>query len=61
MLEFSDLILKSLQSTLILLDKGQDRCLGGRRDLVPKFSRDGWLQTHAADLQTELTEGKVGL
>ena len=27
----------------------------------PKFSRDGWLQTHAAGLQTQLTEGKVGL
>lgn len=60
LLEFIDLILQSLQSTLILLDESQDRCLCGRRDLVPKFSRDGWLRTHAADLQTELTEGKVG-
>ena len=60
LLEFMDLLLQGLQSPLILLDEGQDRCLCGRRDLVPKFSRDGWLQTHAADLQTELTEGKVG-
>jgi hypothetical protein len=61
LLEFSDLLLQFLQSSLVMLDEGQDRRLCGRRDLVPKLSRDGWLRTHAADLQTELTEGKVGL
>jgi hypothetical protein len=60
LLEFIDLLLQGLQSSLILLDESQDRRLCGRRNLVPKFSGDGWLQTHAADLQTELTEGKVG-
>jgi hypothetical protein len=57
-LEFIDLILQSLQSTLILLNEGQDRCPCGGRNLVPKFSRDEWLRTHAADLQTELAKGK---
>jgi hypothetical protein len=60
LLEFSDLLLQVLQLPLISLDEDCDRCPCGRRDLVPKFSRDGWLRTHAADLQTELTEGKVG-
>jgi hypothetical protein len=60
LLEFMDLLLQGLQSPLILLDESQDRPLCGRRDLVPKFSRDEWLRTHAADLRTELTEGKVG-
>jgi hypothetical protein len=60
LLEFSDLLLQVLQLPLVLLDEDQDRHLCGRRDLVLKFSRDGWLRTHAADLQTELTEGKVG-
>jgi hypothetical protein len=60
LLEFVDLLLQGLQSPLIMLDEGQDRRPCGRRDLVPKFGRDGWLQTHAAGLQTEVTEGKVG-
>jgi hypothetical protein len=34
-----DLPLKGLQPLLILLDKGQDGRLGGRRYLVPEFSR----------------------
>ncbi len=37
LLEFIDLFLQVLQSPLILPDKGQDRYLSGRRDLVPKF------------------------
>ena len=61
LLQFIDLFLQGLQALLILLDEGCDRRLCRRRDLVPKFSRDGWLRTHAADLQTQLTEGKVGL
>jgi len=61
LLEFIDLFLQGLQLPLILLDESRDRRLCGRRDLVPKFSRDGWLHTHAADLQIQLTEGKVGL
>ena len=56
-----DLLLQGLQLPLILLDEGCERRLCRRRDLVPKFSRKGWLHTHAADVQTQLTEGKVGL
>ena len=61
LLRFIDLFLQGLQLPLILLNEGRDRRLCGRRDLVPKFSRNGWLHTHATDLQTQLTEGKVGL
>jgi hypothetical protein len=61
LLQFIDLVLQGLQAVLILLDEGRNRRLCRRRDLVPKFSRDGWLRTHAADLQTQLTKGKVGL
>ena len=61
LLEFVDLFLQILQSPLIVLDEGQDRCLCGRWDLVPKLSRDRWPRSHAADLQTELAEGKIGL
>jgi hypothetical protein len=61
LLQFMDLLLQGLQLPLLVLDEGRDRRLCRRRDVVPKFSRDRWLRTHAADLQTQRTEGKVGL
>jgi len=38
--KLSDLLLKGLQPLFVLLDKGQDRRLGGRRYLAPEASRD---------------------
>lgn len=35
-----DLVLELLQPLLVLLDEGQDRCLGDGRDLVPKLNRN---------------------
>jgi hypothetical protein len=38
--KLSDLLLEGLEPLLILLDEGQDRRLGRRRDLAPELNRD---------------------
>ena len=40
LLQFIDLLLEGLQPLLVLLDEGQDRRLGSRRDLAPEFNGD---------------------
>jgi hypothetical protein len=44
----------------LVLDKGQDRRLGGGWDLPPKVFRDGQLLPHAAELRGTTQVGKVG-
>jgi hypothetical protein len=56
--EFIHLSLAAMQLLLILPDEGQDRRLGGRRNLVPEFSRDQRLRLHPAGLRTRPAEGK---
>jgi hypothetical protein len=55
--EVIDLLLEAVQLPLILLDEGQDRCLGGRWHLAPKFGRD-WRRLHSAKLWPLLELGK---
>src|SRR5262245_52060065 len=60
LLEFIDLPLQGPQPLLVLLNKGDYRRLGGRRNLVPEFSGDRGLWPHAAELRGLPAEGKAG-
>jgi hypothetical protein len=49
--QFIDLLLEGLQPLLVLLDNGQDRRLGHRRDLAPKFNTNRRNRRHITILR----------